>query len=901
MSNFLRRFLIYRPLRALFISSLVLALVIGQPSQRVWTNAPALAQDPSPAQLVRDGANAYQAENYRGAIDSWLNALETLPPKALAEQAIVNANLARAYQHIGSSQSAINYWEAAAAAYEASGNPMQFGRMLTEQAQVHIDLGQFQRAAALLCGDTPEVITAPAGAESPTVTAQCLGGAYSIAQTTEDWAGQVAALGSLAETFRLRGQYDVAQDLLTAGLALGQAHDLRQYRAPMLNSQGNTYARQLRMAARRLESATLLNVNTGVINRLTAEVSEYERQALTSFNDSIRVATTEQDWLSELQSHLSRLSLFQRQSGQQRQSSDDAISTTRQRLGQLINQLPPSVETAYAAITLAKSYQTDARVFSCQGLQTGLPRQQWLEAGRRIAEQLGDARVLSFALGELGHLDECRGNLEAAARLTRQAQAAASDTIEAADSLYLWQWQLGRIHRRQHEMPATLAAYEAAIATLDGIREEILTADQELQFDFRDTVEPIYREYVELQLDLLPTATALKQTGVTDQSRIQKTLKTVDALRLAELQNFFGDDCVLVASADARERLLTPASKTTVISSVVLSDRTALIANFPDGAAKVVWINDTAKLEQTVDQYRMGLKRFVVRTYDQTPAQQLYQQLIGQFEPELTASDTETLVFVHDKFLRNIPMAALYDGRQYLIQRFAIATTPSLNLTASSPRQRPELRALAIGLSKATTTESGQEFEALPSVPRELETVYQKLPGSATLLDDEFTLDGLQAALQKSSYSILHLATHGQFSTIPEETFLVTGPGETGVSSELTFGELETLIHEASPNAEPIDLITLTACETATGDDRATLGLAGVAIRAGARSAIASLWKVEDATAAQFASDFYSNWQRPGVSKAKAMQIAQIAAIEAMGDDANPGRWAPLIMVGNWQ
>ena len=181
---------------------------------------------------------------------------------------------------------------------------------------------------------------------------------------------------------------------------------------------------------------------------------------------------------------------------------------------------------------------------------------------------------------------------------------------------------------------------------------------------------------------------------------------------------------------------------------------------------------------------------------------------------------------------------------------------------------------MAIGLSQATKTESGQEFEALPSAPRELEAVYNNLPGSATLLDDEFTPEGLRAALNQSSYSILHLATHGQFSTIPEEMFLVTGPGETGVSSELTFGQLESLIHEASPNAEPLDLITLTACEMATGDDRATFGLADVAIRAGPRSAIASLWKVDDATAAQFASDFYSTVQTPGVSKAKAMQIA---------------------------
>ena len=105
----------------------------------------------------------------------------------------------------------------------------------------------------------------------------------------------------------------------------------------------------------------------------------------------------------------------------------------------------------------------------------------------------------------------------------------------------------------------------------------------------------------------------------------------------------------------------------------------------------------------------------------------------------------------------------------------------------------------------------------------------------------------------------------------------------------------------SSDAREPIDLITLTACETATGDDRATLGLAGVAIRAGARSAIASLWKIDDATAAQLINEFYGHLKKPGVSKAQAMQAAQIAAIDAAGSGANPGSWAPLILVGNWQ
>ena len=326
----------------------------------------------------------------------------------------------------------------------------------------------------------------------------------------------------------------------------------------------------------------------------------------------------------------------------------------------------------------------------------------------------------------------------------------------------------------------------------------------------------------------------------------------------------------------------------------------AVIARFPGGESRVIWIDDLTQLQQTVNQYRSGLKRYVVRTYDPAPAQQLYAQLIQPFEAELTASGTNTLVFVHDGFLRNIPMAALYDGQQYLIQRFAVATTPSLSLTAPAAEGR-DLRVLALGLSQPAVMDTGRQFPGLKSVPAELAFIAEELPGSTTLLNQEFTIDRLEQTLGTNTYPILHLATHGQFSTIPEDTFVITGPEADGTSRELTFGQLEVLLRQTSPNADPIDLITLTACETATGDDRATLGLAGVAIRAGARTAIASLWKVDDAAAAQLIRDFYANLQNSSFSKAQALQMAQIAAIERAGTQTNPGTWAPLILVGNWQ
>jgi len=168
------------------------------------------------------------------------------------------------------------------------------------------------------------------------------------------------------------------------------------------------------------------------------------------------------------------------------------------------------------------------------------------------------------------------------------------------------------------------------------------------------------------------------------------------------------------------------------------------------------------------------------------------------------------------------------------------------------------------------------------------------LPGSQALLDTDFSQDQLQQTLQANPYDILHFATHGQFSPDPQENFIITGQGET-----VTFGQLEALIRASSPNDPQVDLVMLTACDTAAGDDRSTLGLAGVAIRAGARSAIASLWQADDLTTAQIVQDFYHYLQDPQLNKAQALQQAQIQAIQR-GASVTPGKWAPLILVGNW-
>ncbi|RZM76576.1 CHAT domain-containing protein [Leptolyngbya iicbica] len=914
MRHLLRRLSLRPWLSLLFAGSLGLALLVGHPgyTHGHGLGIAALAQVPQSSALVEQGVSAYQAGNYRQAIALWQQAIQTDSKAPSADLAIVHENLARAYQQVGETQAAIANWEAAAAEYQASENTIQFGRMLTEQAQVYIGLGQQQRAAALLCGDE---VDASISAE---VTAlSCAGGAYAIAEMTQDLTGQAAALGSLAETYRLRGNNETAASLLEIGLALvdGEA-DLAQYRAPMRNSLANLNARIARTKALRAEAAELLgledtleNDDRTVAERLRAESAIARQSALKLFDEAIDAAQVAADLNAELRSHLGLMSL-----GTRLGPDRNTLATSQSRVAQLISQLSASRETAYAAITLAKSYRQTPQNFACADHQastdadavtTDVDVVTWLRVGQQIAQQIGDDRAASFAFGELGHIAECQKDWAEATRLTNLAQLAANDALESADSLYLWEWQMGRILNQQGRLTDAATFYQKAIATLESIRADILTANQDLQFDFRDSVEPIYRQYLELQLASISPSTALKQTWATslpvDPVIIDDALQTVDALRLAELQNFFGDNCVLVASVNARERLLTDDIPTTVITSVVLTDRTALIANLPDGTAKINWIDDTQKLEETADKFRDKLVRFTDKVYDGSDGASLYQQLIQPLEAELKRTQTETLVFVQDGFLRNIPMSALYDGNQYLIQQYAIATTPSLSLTASSSGNR-EYRMLAVGIDQEVVTDNGRRFDetGVRGVPQTIEAIVALLPGSRSLINEEFTTEQFAAALQAASYSILHVGSHGQFSTVPEETFIITGPNDSGLAEEITFNQLESLIRQFSLKNEPLELITLTACQTATGDDRATLGLAGVAIQSGARSAIASLWNLPGATSEALMPKFYSQLTDPTVSKAKALQTAQIEAIQN-NPNGNPGRWAPLILVGNWQ
>ncbi|MBF2077724.1 MAG: CHAT domain-containing protein [Synechococcales cyanobacterium T60_A2020_003] len=255
-------------------------------------------------------------------------------------------------------------------------------------------------------------------------------------------------------------------------------------------------------------------------------------------------------------------------------------------------------------------------------------------------------------------------------------------------------------------------------------------------------------------------------------------------------------------------------------------------------------------------------------------AQQLYDWLVRPLEPVLASSQVETLVFVPDSVLQNVPMAALHDGTQYLIHRYGVALTPSLQLLETRPIASTELSVIKAGLSEARAG-----FAPLPGVVEELAQLEKLVPQGGVLLNQQFTDAGLTQAIETVPAPIVHLATHGQFSSQLEETFILTWDGAINV------GELSQLLRAVSQDEHPVEMLVLSACQTAVGDRRAALGLAGMAVGAGARSTVASLWQVDIAV--------------EGVTKAEALRRAQ----EKLINDPlyrRPYFWSAFVLVGNW-
>lgn len=834
---------------------------VGQAEPATDFSQPQLLKPSSEKQLVSQGIESYQIGEFAQAIRLWEQALPQITDDN--DQAIVHNNLALAYRQTGELAQAIAHWQQAIQIYQASPdaeNQKRIAGLLTEQAQAYNDLGQHPRAVTLL--------------ES----------AIELATEYSDSLAEAAAQGALGNAHWSLGNYDQAIAAHKQSLKIARALNNTSFIATALNNVGNVYisrASRLRYQAQVAE----LEGDVEQATRLTEDALRDWTQAKTFFDQSLETAQV-LDSLTEIKAlmNLNRW-VISRHSATVADNSDEPLSegdraflqSNWQRVRELLPGIPDSRQKAYTLIHLAESFQ---RIESKASTQESI---QLLTQALTVAQNIGDAKAQSFALGSLGQLYESAGDYSTAMNLTRQAEFSAQQ-IQSSDSLYRWQWQAGRMLKAKGDIASAISAYEGAIATLQNIRGD-LVSNKELQLDFREQVEPVYRELI----DLLLNASSDDLSEVNSQERVsplKEVIDIVELLKLAELENFFGDECVQVAKDKAQNEAGLANANVAVIYSIILSDRTEMILRSPDGSLKNYPISiSKQEMEAKIEQLRYFLELLTTEQYI-PHAQDIYNLLIRPMEADLAVMQPDTLVFINDGALRQIPMSALHDGQNFLIEKYPIAITPSLSLTSNQPLERNQLKALSLGLTVAKPP-----FAALTNVEAELNIV-QEILGGTELIDQEFTFSNLQTKLRRQNFPVVHMATHGKFGVDSQSTFLL------GYDQPISIEELDNLLRSRG-RREAVKLLTLSACQTATGNNRAALGIAGVAVRAGVESAVATLWYINDEATVPLVGEFYRQLRQPEITRAEALRQAQLQMISNVSYN-HPAVWSPFILIGNW-
>jgi CHAT domain-containing protein len=561
-----------------------------------------------------------------------------------------------------------------------------------------------------------------------------------------------------------------------------------------------------------------------------------------------------------------------------------------------LERLKPSQEKIYAEINYAKSLACVEQAKeqpNWQKVKTSLEKTVAEAKNLKLKNASTSSTTLSYSLGNLGSFyeylawrnketDPASANKwrEEALSLTESALYLAQPS-QSPEIAYQWQWQMGRLLANKGDTKSAITNYQAAAQTLETVQKDLVVTNRDVQLSFRDRVEPLYRELVEL---LLSSTSVSPGKAVLDRS-----VKYIQSLEVAELENFL--QCQL---SDARSVGLVD-DRAAIIYPIVLKNRLVTILSLPNNKLRyyATPLGKTEELETTIDRLRQELIIPGERYEILTPAAKLYDWIIKPLQADLQQNpQINTLVFVPDTSFRNIPIGILYDRekQEYLLQKYAIAVSPGLNLLTPKPLQRGNLKLLAAGISEPVTVEK-QSFPSLPQVNRELEAISQNF-SSQLLVNQKFTPQQLRQEINTNNFSVIHLATHGEFSSDPEKTFILTYP------KLLKTKDFKDLLSPGGERQINPDLLVLSACNTARGDRHSALGLAGIAVSSGASSTLATLWSVNDFKSAELMIQFYQLLQEnPQLSKAKAIQQAQLKLLETEKD---PYYWASYILVGNW-
>lgn len=781
------------------------------------------------------------------AIDKSLSLLEVVPKDSQKVRAQVLNTQGRLQFITGKAQTALDTWKQAQALYKQTGDEVGVIGSQINQVEAMQSIGLYNRAQSLFRDIRSNL------------------------NQQSDSSIKIAGLRNLGSILRQTGNFQESRDVLLQALLFASKQEFSHDKSAILLSLGNT-----------------------------ARFQKDSKAALDFYQRVQKISNTSP--MIRIQAQLNQLSLLR----ENKLWKDAEILS--QQIPEPLASLSVSRAAIFAQIKLAKNLvclqqknstcsfanerenqiSSDRKSLEKKIDNSSLKQEiNLLNTAYKKSKELQDKRTESYVLGNLGKIYESNLQYYQGLNYTKQALKI-SQEIQAADLNYQWFWQQGRLLNKQKNPEESTTAYLAAIDTLRDIRRDLVSLNPDIRFNFRDEVEPVYRQTVNLLLQP-------GENKIVSQKNLNQARNIIESLQLAELDNFFRAACIQ-PKVEIDQIIDTKNATAAVIYPILLEKQLKIILKLPQQESLQHYtIPITQKeVEKTVTQLRESLIDVTATSQVKKHSQQLYNWLIQPLEKDLITSESEikTLVFVLDGELRNIPMAVLYNRpeKKYLMEKYNIALTPGLQLVEPKPLQQVKLRALIAGVEEKRSVE-GKEFPSLPNLFQEVSKVKSAVSQSQELLNQKFTKTNLTKQIKSLPFSIIHLATHGQFSSNPDNTFILTW------DKLIKARELDNLLKvNDTDNSANIELLVLSACKTAQGDKRAALGLAGVALRAGARSTLATLWTVDDESTSNLMSYFYQELSN-GVSKAEALHKAQLKVFEK---EKRPYFWAPYILVGNW-
>ncbi|OKH53605.1 hypothetical protein NIES2101_10655 [Calothrix sp. HK-06] len=831
--------------------------------------------------FLLQGKALYDAGQFAEAVKVLQQAVTNFRNQGLqVKQAVALSNLALAYQELGrltEAQQAITESLTLLKAPEKEGDLIQnskvkiknflvMAQVLDIQGSIQLELGQTEKA--LKTWQNAEIIYKQLNNKNGVTSSRInqaqawqVLGFYRRALTmlTELRSAlqaqplsltKVVELRALGDTLQLVGDLEQSRQVLKQSLEIAKSLQLTPEISATLFSLGNTELAQKNIQAALAYYEQTAKVTSNPITKIQAEINQF----------SLLVSTGELSAVETLLPHIKT---------------------------QLVN-LPPSQSAIYARIHLAQNLmKIESGVIKITQTSLSLTDiAQLLTTAVKQARSLEDKRAEAYALGTLGSLYEQTQQWSNAQDITQKALVL-TQSINAPDIAYRWHWQLGRLLKRQGDIKGAITAYDTAISQLQSLRSDLVAVNRDVQYGFKESVEPVYRQSVEL---LLQSPESDTSTG-----NLEKARQRIESLQLAELDDFFRQACINAKTVVLDEVVDKDNPTSAIIYPIILPNQLQVIVKIPKQPLHRYVVN---KSQREVESILRELREYLLepdRTEEVLALSKIvYDWLIPlKIESNLVNSQVNTLVFVLDGALRNIPMAALYDGQKYLVEKYAVALSLGLQLIAPKPLAKKQFNVLAAGLVQPPKEFS--QFPPLPEIKSEFNLITQAGVSTKQLIDKDFTSNALEKNINTTTFNILHLATHGQFSSRPENTFILAADGPINV---LQFDNL--LRHQDETRSEGLSMLILSACQTAAGDNRAALGLAGVSVKAGARSTLASLWHISDKSTAILVGEFYRELVQNKVTKAEALRNAQIKLLRDYPNYSRPGYWAPYVLVGNW-